>query len=159
MPPAAAQDPWEKNEPGHGRDASRTPMQWDASALAGFTTAQTPWLPLDRDHERQNVAVLGEVPDSILNLYRALIALRRAHRALAGGAFRMLAVTDATIVFERTIGGERLIVALNLGGDAQPLPPFVQGAGIVLSTMMDRGGRIEEATLRGDEGLVLRPPA
>ena len=71
----------------------------------------------------------------------------------------MRAVTDATIVFERTIGGERLIVALNLGGDAQPLPPFVQGAGIVLSTMMDRGGRIEEATLRGDEGLVLRPPA
>ncbi|HEX2537368.1 MAG TPA: alpha-amylase family glycosyl hydrolase [Pseudolabrys sp.] len=159
IPPGAGQDPWEKNEPGHGRDASRTPMQWDASALAGFTTAQTPWLPLDRDHERQNVAVLGEVPDSILNLYRALIALRRAHRALAGGAFRMLAVTDATIVFERTIGGERLIVALNLGGDAQPLPPFVQGAGIVLSTMMDRGGRIEEATLRGDEGLVLRPPA
>jgi alpha-glucosidase len=155
--PEAAQDPWEKNEPGLGRDASRTPMQWDDGPLAGFTTAAMPWLPLDREHRRQNVATLDRMPDSILNLYRALIALRQTHHALSRGAFRMLAVTDATIVFERSWRDERFLVALNLSGDAQPLPASLAGAEIVLSTAMDRTGPIESAPLRGHEGLVLRP--
>ena len=157
VPPEAAQDPWEKNEPGLGRDSSRTPMQWDDGPLAGFTTAATPWLPLDREHRRQNVATLDRMPDSILNFYRALIALRQTHHALSRGAFRMLAVTDATIVFERSRRDERFLVALNLSGDAQPLPASLAGAEIVLSTAMDRTGPIESAPLRGHEGLVLRP--
>jgi alpha-glucosidase len=159
IPPGAAQDPWEKNEPGLGRDASRTPMQWDEGSLAGFTTALKSWLPLDRDHRRQNVAALSGVPDSILNLYRGLIALRRAHRALHSGTFRMLAVTDATLVFERSWRDERFVVALNLGGNEQPLPPSLAGAEVVLSTAMDRSGVLEAVRLRGDEGLVLRPRA
>ena len=159
IPPGLAQDPWEKNEPGLGRDASRTPMQWDDGPQAGFTTVARPWLPLDRNHLHQNVAALDGVPDSILNLYRALIALRRAHRALSGGAFHMLAVTDTTVVFERTLGAERFIVALNLVGAPQPLPPSLQGAEIVLSTAMDRTGALDTTGLRGNEGLVLRPRA
>ena len=157
VPPEAAQDPWEKNEPGLGRDSSRTPMQWDDGPLAGFTTAATPWLPLDREHRRQNVATLDRMPDSILNLYRALIALRQTHHALSRGAFRMLAVTDATIVFERSWRDERFLVALNLSSDAQPPPASLAGAETVLSTAMDRTGPIESAPLRGHEGLVLRP--
>jgi alpha-glucosidase len=157
IPPEVAQDPWEKNEPGLGRDSSRTPMQWDESPRAGFTTAAKPWLPLDQDHLRQNVAAMTQVPGSILNLYRALIALRRAHRALSGGTFHMVAVTDATIVFERTFEDERFLVALNLGGEVQALEPSLQGAEIVLSTMMDREGSLASATLRGHEGLMLRP--
>jgi alpha-glucosidase len=156
IPPGAAQDPWEKKEPGLGRDSSRTPMQWDEGPRAGFTTAAKPWLPLDRDHFRQNVAAMRQVPDSILNLYRALIALRRAHRALSGGTFQMVAVTDATIVFERTFGDERFFVALNLGGEVQALAPSLLGAEIVLSTMMDRKGPLNSARLRGHEGLLLR---
>ena len=159
VPPEAAQDPWEKNEPGLGRDPSRTPMQWDDGPLAGFTAAAKPWLPLDRDHKRRNVATLSHAPDSILNLYRALTALRRAHRALSSGTFRMLAVTDASIVFERAFADDRIVVALNLSGDAQPLPPSLVGAEIVLSTMMDRTGALANASLRGDEGLLLRPRA
>ncbi|MGN6572117.1 MAG: alpha-amylase family glycosyl hydrolase [Pseudolabrys sp.] len=157
VPPEAAQDPWERNEPGQGRDPSRTPMQWDGGPLAGFTTAAKPWLPLDRDHGRQNVAVLEREPESILCLYRALIALRRVHPALSGGAFRMLAVSDTTLVYERARGAECFVVALNLSGDAQPLPSSVSGAEIILSTMMDRSGPLDGATLRGNEGLILKP--
>jgi alpha-glucosidase len=156
IPPSAAQDPWEKNEPGLGRDASRTPMQWDEGPRAGFSTAERLWLPLDRDHARENVAALSRVPDSILNLYRELIALRRAHRSLNYGAFRMLAATDTVIVYERTFGDERFIIALNLGGENQTIPRSLAGADVVLSSMMDRKGPLQSATLRANEGLILR---
>ena len=158
IPPDAVQDSWEKNEPGLGRDASRTPMQWDEGPQAGFTQAARPWLPLDRDHGRQNVAALDRDPRSMLVLYRRLIDLRRTHPALSGGAFGMRDVTDATVVFERTSGAERFVVALNFGGEMQPLPSFLHGADIVLSTMMDRTGPLADLRLRGDEGLLLRPP-
>ena len=132
-------------------------MQWDEGPGAGFTEAAKPWLPLDRDHGRQNVATLTRVPDSILNLYRALIAQHHSHPAKKSNPNHMLAVTDATLVYERARGAERYIVALNLGGDTQPLPSLLAGVEIVLSTMMDRTGALDGAGLRGNEGLLLRP--
>ena len=56
IPPDRVQDPLEKNVPGKGlgRDPCRTPMQWDDSAHAGFTTGE-PWLPLAPDHASHNV--------------------------------------------------------------------------------------------------------
>ena len=65
IPPAEIQDPAEKNEPGKGlgRDPERTPMQWDRSALAGFTVG-TPWLRLAADHATVNVATLSTQSDS-----------------------------------------------------------------------------------------------
>jgi alpha-glucosidase len=65
-----------------GRDAERTPMQWDASPTAGFTAeGVTPWLPLG-DNATRNVAAQREDPRSTLNLCRDLLALRRT--AFAG---------------------------------------------------------------------------
>jgi alpha-glucosidase len=60
-----------------GRDGARHPMQWDRSASGGFTTG-TPWLPAV-DPEERNVADQRDDPDSVLNLYRDLIARRRRH--------------------------------------------------------------------------------
>ena len=56
-PPDQVRDPFEKNVPGIGvgRDGCRTPMQWDATAGAGFSTA-APWLPLADDYSSENVA-------------------------------------------------------------------------------------------------------
>ncbi len=100
IPQDLAQDPWEKNEPGLGvgRDPWRTPMQWDASEGAGFTTG-TPWLPFAADFARNNVAALKRGPSSLLCLYRALIELRRHHRALSVGAVRVLAVDNNVLCF------------------------------------------------------------
>ena len=60
IPADAVQDPWDKNEPGLGlgRDPSRTPMQWDTGANAGFTRATRTWLPFDSGYPAQNVASL-----------------------------------------------------------------------------------------------------
>ena len=70
--------PRELREPGLalGRDPVRTPMPWDASENAGFTTAK-PWLPLNADWPTRNVARMTEESHSILTLYRRLLALRR----------------------------------------------------------------------------------
>ncbi len=86
IPPDQVQDPRELREPGIGlgRDPVRTPMAWDASAHAGFTTA-APWLPLHPDWHARNVAAQREDPDSMWRLYRDLLALRRAHSALSVG--------------------------------------------------------------------------
>ncbi|MCQ4087583.1 alpha-glucosidase [Saccharibacillus sp. JS10] len=60
------------------RDHARTPMQWDESPQAGFTTGE-PWMPVNDNHREINVAAQQDDPASILNYYRQLIKLRREH--------------------------------------------------------------------------------
>jgi alpha-glucosidase len=155
VPHEFVQDPWEKNEPGHGRDPSRTPMQWDTSANAGFTTAPRPWLPLSDDWRTRNVAVERDEPGSMFNLYRALIALRRKHKALSVGALRMMTASEGLVVYERISDGERLTIALNLTANALDLPPSVRGD-VLLSTHLDRSAACPTQTLRPNEGVVLK---
>ena len=75
------------------RDNARTPMQWSAAPGAGFTTGE-PWLKPNPNHARINVAAQEADPDSVLNYYRRLIALRKAERVL-GRSGTLLRVGDA----------------------------------------------------------------
>jgi alpha-glucosidase len=158
IPAEAMRDPWEKNEPGLGvsRDPSRTPMQWDGSLHAGFSSGE-PWLPLDRNYRNCNVAVLRNDPQSILTLYRRLIALRRRHRALRAGSFRLIAVEEKVVIYERCIDAERIVIALNLGPDPHRIAAAVdlREAVLLLSTELDRSDAISDLTLRGNEGLLM----
>ena len=105
-------------EGSYDRGGSRTPMQWAPGAGAGFSTADPKkfYLPLDPDPERPNVARECADPDSLLNLTRRLIALRRSHEALGGdGEYRTLesAERDAPWIYTRSFGSERFLVVLN----------------------------------------------
>ena len=71
------------------RDNARTPVQWDASPSAGFTTG-TPWLPVNPDHGEWNAAAPAGRPESVLAHYRRLIALRHDEPVVALGDFAML---------------------------------------------------------------------
>jgi alpha-glucosidase len=126
IPADRVRDPRERREPGLGlgRDPVRTPMPWDAGAGAGFTTG-APWLPLGADHRSRNVAVQHDAPGSMLTLYRHLLALRRAHPALAIGDFALVEAAGDVLAYRRTHGDEAVVVALNLGATPQPfrLPP------------------------------------
>jgi alpha-glucosidase len=153
IPPDRVVDPWELRMPGLGlgRDPCRTPMQWDDSPQAGFTTG-CPWLPLASDWRSDNVAVLRANPGSILCLYRALLAHRHASPVLTGGTYRRLSTEGDVLIYLRShASGERL-VALNF--DDRPadvrLPAAMSGK-VALSTHMDR----QEESVSGD--LVLRP--
>ncbi|HYS89246.1 MAG TPA: alpha-amylase family glycosyl hydrolase, partial [Bradyrhizobium sp.] len=86
--PDQVRDPFEKNVPGIGvgRDGCRTPMQWNATPYAGFSTA-TPWLPLSDDFAQENVINLEADTRSILGLYRALINLRKKLPQLMSGDY------------------------------------------------------------------------
>ncbi|HLM68228.1 MAG TPA: DUF3459 domain-containing protein, partial [Longimicrobium sp.] len=113
--------------------------------------------PLAEDWEAVNVAAQADEPRSMLALHRALLALRRAEPALALGDWAPVPAAGDVFAYARTHGGDRLLVALNLG--ETPASLEIGGAGrLLLSTALDRGdepvdGRVE---LRGDEGVVVR---
>lgn len=142
--PDQVRDPWELNMPGAGvgRDGCRTPMQWDSSAHAGFTSG-APWLPLGKDFAVRNVETERADKTSILNLYRALLDLRRARPELAVGDYKRIASHGDLLVYRRQYQGRRAIVALNFGdglvGVADEIAP---GGRILLSTSMDREEKI-----------------
>jgi alpha-glucosidase len=160
IPADRIQDPWAKNEPGHGfgRDPQRTPMPWDSSQYAGFSDA-SPWLPLNADFTTRNVTAQQADPGSILQLYRRLIALRRANPALSIGHFVSKGVSNNVWCFERYEGDARIMVALNFGNDPRPVPlsAELRTARVMLSTRLDRPDAIvgPDLTLRAMEGIVL----
>jgi alpha-glucosidase len=107
-----------------GRDPVRTPMQWDDSHCAGFTTAR-PWLPVNSDYRRRNVAAQSADPSSLLAWYQALIRLRRESPALHGGSIRFLDSHPDVLAYERAEterSGERIIAMLNFASRGRPVP-------------------------------------
>jgi oligo-1,6-glucosidase len=100
-----------------GRDNARTPMQWDASAQAGFTTG-TPWLAVNPNHDRINAEAAVKDPDSVYHFYRRLIALRHEEPAVVYGEFAMLLPHDERLyAFTRTYGDTALLVIGNFSGE------------------------------------------
>lgn len=139
------------------RDNARTPVQWDASPSAGFTTG-TPWLPVNPDHREWNAAAQRDDPASVLAHYRRLIALRHEEPVVALGDFAMLLPDhDEVYAFTRTLGEDALLVACNLGRRPQPLfelLPRAKEAPLVLGNLP-----IEDAAVLGPwEARVVRLP-
>lgn len=153
---AHSKDPWGDTVPRLSRDGCRSPMQWDASPNAGFTSG-APWLPAAPDCGERNVSRQLEQKDSILNLYRRLLAVRKATPALRRGRYLTHHSSSAEVLaFTRTLEGEELLVALNLSDEFLDLET---GPGsILLSTHhLDRPGTIAPfLTLAPREGVILQ---
>ncbi|MCB2110629.1 MAG: DUF3459 domain-containing protein [Defluviimonas sp.] len=97
-----------------GRDGCRTPMVWDRdNASGGFTTGK-PWLPVPAEHLGHAAAVLDADPGALPAHYRAAIALRHAHPALARGEQHDMDALGDVIRFRRSLAGEEIFVAVNL---------------------------------------------
>jgi oligo-1,6-glucosidase len=114
-----------------GRDNARTPMQWDDSPSAGFTSGK-PWIDVNPNYCRINAAAQENDPDSVLNYYRRLIALRKAYPILSQGDWEMLLEDHpAVFAYRRRYEGQELLTLLNFTGqDADvTLPPEVSAAG------------------------------
>jgi alpha-glucosidase len=155
--PEQIRDPQGKNI-GVSRDPARTPMQWTGGPHAGFTAGE-PWLPVGYDHEYCNVERQQNDADSVLSLYRRLIALRRAEAAFSVGSYRPVIAPGDLIAYVREAAGRRFLIVLNLGPKPAHLALHDVGAGqIVIATDQRREGRSAEHRLvmLGDDAVVVR---
>ena len=159
--PDQVQDPAEKNQPGigQGRDPERTPMLWDSTAKAGFTSGE-PWLPIMKGTpETLSVTVEAAQPRSVLALYRRLIALRREHPALHAGAVAEVRSEGGVLRYERHSpdgeAAERLLILANLTNDLATVQ--VPTSRVLLTTILDGDGAVCTGpfVLEAGEGLVL----
>jgi alpha-glucosidase len=102
-----------------GRDGERTPMQWNSSVNAGFSTA-TPWLPVADNYKTRNVQVELKAPDSILNFYRRVLALRKDEDALKYGEYIALNNDDPNVLsYLRKYENQAVLVVLNMSAEPQ----------------------------------------
>jgi oligo-1,6-glucosidase len=99
------------------RDNARTPMQWDDTENAGFTTG-TPWMAVNPNHKEINARAEIADDDSVFHHYRRLIELRHTEPAVAHGDFHMLlADHDQVYAFTRRYGTTELLVLANFSGE------------------------------------------
>ncbi len=114
------------------RDNARTPMQWDSSENAGFTTG-TPWIAVNPNYKEINTKEALADPDSVFYYYQKLIRLRHENPIIVYGVFRPL-MTDCESVYayEREMDGKKLTVACNWTDEEQDCPLFDELAGTEL---------------------------
>ncbi|MET4135324.1 alpha-glucosidase [Pseudarthrobacter sp. PvP090] len=101
------------------RDNARTPVQWDASRHAGFTTG-SPWIAVNPNANHINAAAQVDDPDSVYSFYRAVIALRHSEPVVSHGDFTMLLPRDEHVyAFVRSLPETKLLVLGNFSGQDQ----------------------------------------
>jgi alpha-glucosidase len=138
-----------------GRDGERTPMQWDATRNAGFSTAAQTWLPVEADYGTKNVATESADPNSLWSWYRALVQLKRENAAVHSGETVFLDhdAQHALVWVRRQAGGPGVpvpgvIVACNMS--AEPVTLDVEMGEVIM--------RSSGAAPRSAKGrLVLAP--
>ena len=151
MPAGMVRDPWGQRVEALSRDASRTPMQWDTTDHAGFCPpGSAPWLPVSAEFPVVNVEAELQDADSILNMYRRLLDLRRDSSALRIGSFLTHpASTEEVFAYRRESDDETMTVVLNLSESPQ--------------TLSMRRGRVAFSTIdihradRVNSGLLVEP--
>ena len=167
IPPEFIQDPPAVNQPeiAHifGRDPERTPMQWDSSPNSGFSDVEvTPWLPVSQNYHKLNTDILTKDPTSILNLFKALVQLRKKELSLCIGEYESFDVESKNIfVYKRSKAGfDSFLVVLNFSDIPEriDLSQIASSGRIELSTTMKRSGNelLASLFLASNEGLILR---
>jgi alpha-glucosidase len=102
-----------------GRDGERTPMQWSDAANAGFSNAK-PWLPVPPSYKTHNVAAESKDPNSVLSVYRQVLATRHKEPALVNGTYTALNEDDPNVLaYLRKDKDEAILVMLNMSSSPQ----------------------------------------
>ncbi len=146
---------WPKEK---GRDGERTPMQWDASANAAFTTG-TPWLPVPPSAATINVKAEEGDPNSLLSWYKALIRLKKTVPAFENGANIMLDTENTKVLswMRQARGAPQVVVSVNFTAEPQTVNLTIGGAGMQaqkLRTLLKTPGAADPVALNR---IVLGP--
>lgn len=145
------------------RDNARTPMQWDDSENAGFTTG-TPWIMTNPNYKWINAKEQVSREDSVFHYYRRLIRLRHEYEIVVYGSYEpYMQDSDAVYAYTRTFGDEKLLVLCNFTDQPQQvkIPAAFEGANVLIGNyagdkMQGKQNGAEERQLRSYEAVVLR---
>ncbi|MGP4078721.1 glycoside hydrolase family 13 protein [Pseudalkalibacillus sp. R45] len=143
-----------------GRDNARTPIQWNGSENAGFTTGE-PWIKVNPNYNEINVEKALADEQSIFHYYKKLVQLRKVHEIIVYGEYGLIeADHDEIFVYVRRLGEETLLVVANFYGGT---PKFTlregfsaNNAEIVISNYDDSPKSPEQIDLRPYEAVVYR---
>jgi len=138
---------WPKDK---GRDGERTPMQWDATANAGFTRAGvTPWLPVPPTASTDNVEAQKGDPNSLFAWYQSLIRLKKSHPSFAEGTNTMLDTDNTKVLswMRKAPNSPAVIVAANFTAEAQTVSLSAPGLTGKVRTLLKTPGAADPASL------------
>lgn len=140
-----------------GRDNARTPMQWDDSANAGFTTG-TPWIMVNPNYTEINAKAEMEDPDSVFRYYQKIIGLRKKEKVMVYGTYQLLDPDNEKLyVYTRTLDNEKLLVICNFTEEEETYSvPEEFSKGEVLISSYHREKAEKEIMLKPYEALVLK---
>ncbi len=117
----------------YNRDKSRSPMQWNGNAFAGFSTGK-PWIKINENYSQINVTDLEKKKNSILNNYTALIVLRNKEKTLQYGKYDRLEYKNNQILFTRSFESDKITVVINFGKEKKIIMP--KGAKILMGNIL-----------------------
>ena len=140
-----------------GRDNARTPMQWDDSAYAGFSTA-TPWIMVNPNYTKINARDQINREDSVFKYYQKLIKLRHESELIVYGTYDLILDDDKDIyAYIRTLGDEKLIVYCNFSENTREveLPEEFTNGKVLISNYIDAKVN-HKITLRPYEAIVIQ---
>ena len=116
-----------------GRDNARTPMQWDTSKNAGFSSADKTWLAVNPNYKDINVASALANPDSIFYTYQKLVELRKTQDWLIDADFELLKTADKVFAYIRKTQDSSYLVVVNLSDQKQDFDYDFDGAEVIIA--------------------------
>lgn len=140
-----------------GRDNARTPMQWDDSAYAGFSTAN-PWIMVNPNYTKINAKDQVNRKDSVFKYYQKLIKLRHESELIVYGTYDLILDDDKDIyAYIRTLGDEKLIVYCNFSENTRKveIPEEFVNKKVLISNYSDAKAN-PKITLRPYEAIVIQ---
>lgn len=141
-----------------GRDNARTPMQWDDSENAGFTTG-TPWLAVNKNYDKINAKQCLQDENSIFNHYKKLIDIRKNNDTIIYGDYKLLCEDDENIfAYVRELNGDKILVVCNFyDKDVEfKFDGDFNYSKLLLSNYNDSSKMIEKLKLRPYEAVMYR---
>ena len=137
------------------RDNARTPVQWDDSANAGFSSSPA-WLEVNPNYKYINYAAQKNDPDSVLNFYKTAITFRQQSECLKYGEFIPLYADNKLMIYQRRLANEIYTIALNFSSRKMKLPKkaagFLKGEIIISNT----GKKTCDGILLPWEGVLVK---
>ncbi len=136
------------------RDNSRTPMQWNGERYGGFSETE-PWIPMSAAYRKEiTVEAQQHDNDSILSFYKKLVAMRKKYPVIAKGEISFPETEgEMVLMYERTLGNQRIAVLCNLDGNRQDvkIPKAWRGYRLLLENYAGR------ELQPGQEGYTMEP--